>query len=104
MELLVIVVFVLGYLAITLEHSLKVDKLVPALVMMAISWAIIALNIDSFSNWFSPAIHGLVDGFANLAHDAKMHLMEETLLHHLGKTAEILVFLIGAMTIVEIID
>ena len=104
MELLVIVVFVLGYLAITLEHSLKVDKLVPALVMMAISWAIIALNIDSFSNWFSPAIHGLVDGFSNLAHDAKMHLMEETLLHHLGKTAEILVFLLGAMTIVEIID
>ena len=30
--------------------------------------------------------------------------MEETLLHHLGKTAEILVFLIGAMTIVEIVD
>ena len=35
---------------------------------------------------------------------SKMHLMEETLLHHLGKTAEILVFLLGAMTIVEIID
>jgi Na+/H+ antiporter NhaD/arsenite permease-like protein len=33
-----------------------------------------------------------------------MHLMEETLLHHLGKTSEILVFLLGAMTIVEIID
>ena len=33
-----------------------------------------------------------------------MHLVEETLLHHLGKTAEILVFLLGAMTIVEIID
>ena len=32
-----------------------------------------------------------------------MDLLEETLLHHLGKTAEILVFLIGAMTIVEII-
>ena len=45
MELLVIVVFVLGYLAITLEHTLKVDKLVPALIMMAISWAIIALNL-----------------------------------------------------------
>ena len=33
-----------------------------------------------------------------------MHLLEETLLHHLGKTSEILVFLLGAMTIVEIID
>jgi Na+/H+ antiporter NhaD/arsenite permease-like protein len=30
--------------------------------------------------------------------------MEETLLHHFGKTCEILIFLIGAMTIVEIVD
>ena len=104
MELLVIVVFVLGYLAITLEHTLKVDKLVPALIMMAVSWAIIALGLDSFTTWFSPAIHGLVEGFGDFTYDAKSHLMEETLLHHLGKTAEILVFLLGAMTIVEIID
>ena len=104
MELLVIVVFVLGYLAITLEHTLKVDKLVPALIMMAVSWAIIALGLDSFTTWFSPAIHGLVEGFGEFNLDAKSHLMEETLLHHLGKTAEILVFLLGAMTIVEIID
>jgi len=104
MELLVIVVFVLGYLAITLEHTLKVDKLVPALIMMAVSWAIIALGLDSFTTWFSPAIHGLVEGFGDFTLDAKSHLMEETLLHHLGKTAEILVFLLGAMTIVEIID
>ena len=98
------VVFVLGYLAITLEHTLKVDKLVPALIMMAVSWAIIALNLDTFTSWFSPAIHGLVEGFGGLDMGAKEHLMEETLLHHLGKTAEILVFLLGAMTIVEIID
>ena len=39
-----------------------------------------------------------------MPHEEKMHIMEETLLHHLGKTAEILVFLLGAMTIVEIID
>ena len=38
------------------------------------------------------------------SHEVKTHLVEETLLHHLGKTAEILVFLLGAMTIVEIID
>ena len=40
----------------------------------------------------------------SFGHEAKLHLMEETLLHHLGKTAEILFFLLGAMTIVEIID
>jgi len=104
METIIILVFVLGYLAITVEHSIKIDKLIPALVMMAISWALISLGIDSFSHWFDSANHGLVDGFSSLGHDSKMHLMEETLLHHLGKTAEILVFLLGAMTIVEIID
>ena len=104
METIIILVFVLGYLAITVEHSIKIDKLIPALVMMAISWALISLGIDSFSQWFDSANHGLVDGFSSLGHDSKMHIMEETLLHHLGKTAEILVFLLGAMTIVEIID
>nr|WP_321230822.1 sodium:proton antiporter NhaD [uncultured Psychroserpens sp.] len=104
METIIILVFVLGYLAITVEHSIKIDKLIPALVMMAISWALISLGIDSFPQWFDSANHGLVDGFESLGHESKMHWMEETLLHHLGKTAEILVFLLGAMTIVEIID
>lgn len=104
MESVIIVVFIIGYLAITLEHNLKLDKLIPALVMMAVCWALVALGIDSFSNWFDSSNHGLVEGFASKAHEAKMHLVEETLLHHLGKTAEILVFLLGAMTIVEIID
>ena len=42
METAIIVVFVLGYLAIAFEHTLKIDKLVPALVMMALIWAIIS--------------------------------------------------------------
>ncbi|MBJ6369771.1 sodium:proton antiporter NhaD [Snuella sedimenti] len=104
MESLIILVFVMGYLAITLEHSLKMDKLVPALIMMAICWATIALGLDSFTQWFDSAKHALLDGFGSYTSEEKMHLMEETLLHHLGKTAEILVFLLGAMTIVEIID
>lgn len=104
MESILITIFALGYLAITLEHSLKVDKLIPALVMMAIMWALIALGLEHFPNWFDSAKHTLLDNFGILGHDEKMHLMEETLLHHLGKTAEILVFLLGAMTIVEIID
>jgi len=72
--------------------------------MMAISWALISLGIDAFPEWFDSAKHGLVDDYASMGHESRMHLMEETLLHHLGKTAEILVFLLGAMTIVEIID
>ena len=104
MEAAIILVFVMGYLAITLEHSIKIDKLIPALVMMAICWALIALGIDSFPQWFDSGKHALLENFGLLGHDEKLHLMEETLLHHLGKTSEILVFLLGAMTIVEIID
>lgn len=104
MTALIILIFALGYLAITVEHSIKLDKLIPALAMMATMWALIAVGIDSFDNWFDSSKHSLISGFGALTHDAKMHLMEETLLHHLGKTAEILVFLLGAMTIVEIID
>ncbi|MFI8605908.1 sodium:proton antiporter NhaD [Cellulophaga baltica] len=91
MEAIVVIVFVLGYLAITLEHNLKIDKLIPALGMMAILWAIIALT--------HMEVYDIIPGVGKEAH----HL-EGVLLHHLGKTAEILVFLLGAMTIVEIID
>lgn len=103
MENIIIVVFVVGYLAITLEHSLKIDKLIPALIMMAVSWAFMSFGIDDFETWFDSSKHALLSNFDALNHDDKMHLLEETLLHHLGKTAEILVFLLGAMTIVEII-
>ena len=44
MEVLIISVFILGYVLITLEHTIKLDKLIPALGMMGILWAIIALN------------------------------------------------------------
>jgi len=104
METLLVVIFVVGYLAITLEHNLKIDKLIPALAMMAIMWALMTFGLDSFTTWFDSGSHALLENFGALGHDGKMHLLEETLLHHLGKTSEILVFLLGAMTIVEIID
>ena len=110
METIIVIVFILGYLAITLEHALKVDKLVPALLMMAIAWACIAFGLPELTTWFDFSQHKLVNGFSDLPHDSdqhglsKMHFLEETLLHHFGKTCEILIFLIGAMTIVEIID
>jgi len=104
METAIILVFVFGYLAITLEHSLKIDKLIPALVMMAICWALISFGLDGFTHWFDSSSHSLLPGFNELHHTERSELFEGTLLHHLGKTAEILVFLLGAMTIVEIID
>lgn len=110
MEPIILTIFILGYFAITIEHSLKVDKLVPALLMMALAWACVAIGIDDFENWFDSANHEMVKGFANLPMDghhgsaSKVGWLESTLLHHFGKTCEILIFLVGAMTIVEIID
>ena len=117
MEVFIIVVFILGYLAITLEHSLKIDKLVPALLMMALAWAAIAFGLDQFPQWFDSHNGMLVEGFSDLplhvehvqgvVHHgpvSKAGWLESTLLHHFGKTCEILIFLVGAMTIVEIID
>ena len=83
METLIIIVFIVGYLAITLEHNLKIDKLIPALVMMAISWALICLGIDDFTSWFYSGEKALVDNFDDLGHESRMHYLEETLLHHL---------------------
>ena len=103
MEIFIVSVFIIGYLAITLEHQLKIDKLIPALVMMAFAWAGVAFGLSGFENWFDPHQGGLIS-IAGESPEAKMHLMENTLLHHFGKTCEILIFLVGAMTIVEIID
>lgn len=92
METLIIAIFFLGYLFITLEHNVKVDKLIPALAMMALLWAIAALG------------HMEMFEVNTVLKELEPTHLEEILLHHLGKTAEILVFLLGAMTIVEIID
>ena len=103
-------VFLIGYAAITLEHSLKIDKLVPALLMMVLSWAVIFIGVPVI--WLDPSIGLLIDpkcgqlSIPELTGSIvqKRELIESTLLHHFGKTSEILIFLIGAMTIVEIID
>ena len=77
---LMIVVFVLGYLAIALEHPIKVDKAASALIIGALGWVLFAFSgVDS-------------------------HHITEELHHHLVDIAEILFFLLGAMTIVELID
>ncbi|MCH2224719.1 MAG: sodium:proton antiporter NhaD [Crocinitomicaceae bacterium] len=103
MAIFIVSVFILGYLAITLEHNLKIDKLVPALLMMALAWAGIAFGLDDFNSWFDSHNSKILD-ISSMEHEGRLHLMEGTLLHHFGKTCEILMFLVGAMTIVEIID
>jgi len=80
MVLLIIATFVIGYIAIAFEHSIKINKAASALITGVICWTFYIL--------FTPDKEGVV----------------ETLLHHLGDLSQILFFLLGAMTIVELID
>ena len=77
---IIIIVFILGYIAIAFEHSLKLNKAAPALLTGVLCWTIYILQSDS------------------------AHAVSEELLIHLGEISSILFFLLGAMTIVELID
>ncbi len=77
---LLIAIFVIGYLGIVLEHNIDIDKSASALLTGAICWVIVTV----------------------IMHDPE-HVNEE-LYHHLSEIASILFFLMGAMTIVELID
>ena len=102
MASIIILIFIIGYLSITLEHPLKLDKTVPALIMASLIWAVLAIGF--VNGWFD-VVNGEGQAFNFLTGgESAMEGFEGTLLHHLGKTSEILIFLIGAMTIVEIID
>ena len=103
MVISILAIFILGYLAITFEHALKIDKLIPALLMMTCTWGLLLMNSEAITFWLDPNSTQLINVIPNLM-GAKSMLIESTLLHHFGKTAEILIFLIGAMAIVEIID
>lgn len=79
MILTMIILFALGYMCIALEHRIKIDKSATALAMFAVIWS----------------VYALASGDADTG---------SKLLEHLGSTCETLVFLIGAMTIVDLID
>ena len=92
METILLGIFITGYLLITLEHTLKIDKLIPALAMMAFLWAVIAVfKIEVYE--VDTALRELIPS-----------KIKTVMAYHLAHTAEILIFLLGAMTIVEIID
>ncbi len=102
MELIIVLVFILGYFLIAFEHPLKLDKAVPALFMAVAMWAILAVGFNH--GWFSIVdSHDQIFNFVSGGKAAEEGF-KNVLLHHLGNTAEILIFLIGAMTIIELID
>lgn len=75
-----LIVFALGYLVITLEHKIKINKSATALITAVLCWTLIISNASN-----------------------KEQIIEQ-LSHHLSSISEIVFFLLGAMTIVEIID
>ncbi len=80
MEFLVLAVFIIGYCFIAFEHSIQINKAASALITGVLCWTIYILS----------------------SHD--IHHVIEQLGENLGESAGILFFLLGAMTIVELID
>ena len=94
-------IFVLGYVAIALEHPLKIDKAATALLTGTLLWAIYIIFADSilpYSPYFAEFMHENPDGnyIDFIAH--------HEVYHHLAEISTILFFLLGAMTIVEMVD
>lgn len=89
MYILIALVFVIGYLAIALEHTLHINKAASALITGVLVWVLLITGETSLFP------DGSLGGHEGIVH----HLLE-----HLGDTASILFFLMGAMTIVELVD
>jgi Na+/H+ antiporter NhaD/arsenite permease-like protein len=91
MDMMIITVFILGYICIALEHPLHIDKGASALILGMVTWAIYVLNIPGTPDEVHHIIEHGVGGNGGL-------------IHHLYDIASILFFLLGAMTIVETVD
>jgi Na+/H+ antiporter NhaD/arsenite permease-like protein len=109
MELLIIVIFVVGYLAIALEHPIKINKTASALLTAVICWTIFtvsgATETQLSSQKYLHFLHELGEKAATLsAGELHLEFVVEQLGHHLNEIAQILFFLMGAMTIVELVD
>ncbi len=103
----IVIIFVGGYLAIALEHQLHINKAASALFIGAVCWALYAIGfqdllpVNQVPAWF--AAEAAQDGITG-AEVARSYLVEGQLLHLVAETAYILFFLMGAMTIVELVD
>ncbi len=106
MTIVLIAVFVIGYLAIALEHPIRVNKTASALLTGVILWTLFILGKDSLINtdWASFRHFMKIEGLSEVTESVKTHFVTHELSHHLAEISEILFFLLGAMTIVELID
>lgn len=111
MELIIISLFVAGYVAIAFEHSIKINKTATALLTGVLCWTLFALSSPSASLLSSGVFTDYVKasgieqaGRISSTGDSFRGFVVSELSHHLSAISEILFFLIGAMTIVELID
>src|SRR5688572_2259673 len=113
MESLIIIVFVIGYIAIALEHYIKINKTASAILTGVICWTLFALSSPTesllASTHFTHYLEGLKlnlgERFLNLTQqELFIGFVGAELSHHLAQISEILFFLMGAMTIVELVD
>ena len=86
----IVIVFVVGYLCIALESVTKINKAAIALLMCVGCWTLLMLAPASF--------------YPDVPAADVVHKVSEVIEHHLGDAAGTLFFLMGAMTIVEIVD
>jgi len=91
MDFLIVIVFVIGYIFIALEHPLKIDKAATALLTGVFCWIVLVFGVSAM-----PAA-------AEIGPDTQPYL-HHALSEHLSSISEILFFLLGAMTIVELVD
>lgn len=109
MELVIILIFVVGYLAIALEHPIKINKTASALLTAVICWTIFtvagATETQLSSQKYLDFLHELGEKAKTIsAGELHLEYVVEQLGHHLNEIAQILFFLMGAMTIVELVD
>lgn len=101
MFIVMAVVFVLGYTGIALEHPLKIDKAATALLTGVLLWVLYIFSVESIlpnSPYWHEWLHENPGG-------SYIHFItDHELIHYLGEISEILFFLLGAMTIVEMVD
>lgn len=92
----IIVVFVLGYALIAMESLTKVNKAAVALLMFVFCWTLYMFDPAPFVQLMHPDFTGTGDKVVSF--------VNTLITEHLGDTATTLFFLMGAMTIVEIVD
>jgi len=107
----IVVIFVVGYLAIALEHQIHINKAASAILTGVLCWTLYAVNYGTLvpEGAFGAWQHSHHAGEAAIEEagglDPKLQfLVDSQLTHGFAETAGILFFLIGAMTIVELVD